>query len=90
MRTYNEDDEENSNDSFGSISSADERDIKLLTTGVHKYYFNAVKRIEEFTAEKMKDNLEAIKCEQEEERKLRYARYWGILTCRDCRKKESK
>mgnify|MGYP006906901108 CR=1 FL=1 len=65
MRTYNDDENEeiSNEDSFGSISSADERDIKLLMTGDHRYYFNAVKRIEEFTAAKMKDNLEAIKNE---------------------------
>ena len=93
LRTYNDDEiEETSNrDSFGSISSADERDIKLLTMGDHRYYFNAVNRIEEFTAQKMEDNLQAIKSERAEERRIKIARIWQKVTCKNCRgTKESK
>lgn len=42
-------------DSFGSISSADERDCRVIMSGDHKYHFHAIKTVKEFTQEKINE-----------------------------------
>lgn len=37
--------DEDDNDSFGSISSADERDCKVIMSGEHKYQFHAIRKV---------------------------------------------
>jgi hypothetical protein len=39
---------------MGSISSADERDMELLLSGEHTYYFQSLELIKQFTASNRK------------------------------------
>ena len=68
LKKYNENEKEkeeiSDEESFGSISSADERDVSLLTTEKHRNYFSAAQRIDEFVANKMKEKVQAINKEK--------------------------
>ena len=64
--SLNSDDEMNS--SFGSISSMDERDVKLLCKNDVNTQFDALKKINKFLTDKMKDKIEMNQKEMRQNR----------------------
>lgn len=69
-------------DSFGSISSADERDCRVIMSGDHKYHFHAIKTVKEFTQEKINEQQEQIKEEDYQRNNSCLAKMKRRMCCR--------
>ena len=73
--------DEDAHSSFGSISSVDERDLKLLDKDDIKTQFDAVRKINKFISEKMKNKIDMFEEEERENRFVICKNVYKFLTC---------
>lgn len=84
MVTFHEDNSKDDKSSIGDISSADERDMRLLFSGDHTYQFQAVQMIKKYNID-----MKAKKEEAELALKLQRNPWLRFKNCIQCKKRPS-